>query len=114
MWCASIMSFLVIRRPPRSTLFPYTTLFRSQLGARDVLNTPATPLRYRYDDERPRPVRVVPQAARRQLEAAVRRGPPEKLGATKRDVPLGPSPTHAEIEVAAPEAAGLESFAGGR
>src|SRR3989475_7000222 len=23
--------FLMIRRPPRSTLFPYTTLFRSQL-----------------------------------------------------------------------------------
>src|SRR3712207_7279504 len=25
------MFFLMIRRPPRSTLFPYTTLFRSQL-----------------------------------------------------------------------------------
>src|SRR3712207_7520864 len=25
--------FLMIRRPPRSTLFPYTTLFRSQDGA---------------------------------------------------------------------------------
>src|SRR5438093_4950130 len=24
--------FLMRRRPPRSTLFPYTTLFRSQLG----------------------------------------------------------------------------------
>src|SRR2546425_4105017 len=24
--------FLMIRRPPRSTLFPYTTLFRSQIG----------------------------------------------------------------------------------
>src|SRR3989339_1855212 len=24
--------FLMIRRPPRSTLFPYTTLFRSYLG----------------------------------------------------------------------------------
>src|SRR5438477_8581169 len=24
--------FLVLRRPPRSTLFPYTTLFRSELG----------------------------------------------------------------------------------
>src|SRR3712207_7641159 len=24
--------FLMIRRPPRSTLFPYTTLFRSQRG----------------------------------------------------------------------------------
>src|SRR6266481_9111714 len=27
--------FLMIRRPPRSTLFPYTTLFRSPLPARD-------------------------------------------------------------------------------
>src|SRR2546427_6482679 len=26
----------MIRRPPRSTLFPYTTLFRSQLGERLV------------------------------------------------------------------------------
>src|SRR5690349_24917475 len=28
------ISFLMIRRPPRSTLFPYTTLFRSAEGAR--------------------------------------------------------------------------------
>src|SRR3989442_14891836 len=27
--------FLMIRRPPRSTLFPYTTLFRSRLVERD-------------------------------------------------------------------------------
>src|SRR3712207_7929199 len=27
----SIMIFLMIRRPPRSTLFPYTTLFRSNM-----------------------------------------------------------------------------------
>src|SRR5437667_11083376 len=27
--------FLMIRRPPRSTLFPYTTLFRSQSSSRD-------------------------------------------------------------------------------
>src|SRR3712207_9424864 len=27
--CALIFFFLMIRRPPRSTLFPYTTLFRS-------------------------------------------------------------------------------------
>src|SRR6266581_7816675 len=33
MWCLSLndllIFFLLIRRPPRSTLFPYTTLFRS-------------------------------------------------------------------------------------
>src|SRR3970282_2814780 len=28
-FCSSIFFFLMIRRPPRSTLFPYTTLFRS-------------------------------------------------------------------------------------
>src|SRR3982751_6989544 len=35
--CSSIYSlffFLMIRRPPRSTLFPYTTLFRSPLRHR--------------------------------------------------------------------------------
>src|SRR3712207_8669157 len=29
LWC---FFFLMIRRPPRSTLFPYTTLFRSRRG----------------------------------------------------------------------------------
>src|SRR5258708_36825059 len=29
-----VFFFLMIRRPPRSTLFPYTTLFRSLLGER--------------------------------------------------------------------------------
>src|SRR5258708_10716604 len=29
--CALLLFFLMIRRPPRSTLFPYTTLFRSEL-----------------------------------------------------------------------------------
>src|SRR5258708_37987592 len=28
--CSLLFFFLMIRRPPRSTLFPYTTLFRSQ------------------------------------------------------------------------------------
>src|SRR5579859_8246490 len=31
LWCAFFF-FLMIRRPPRSTLFPYTTLFRSRGG----------------------------------------------------------------------------------
>src|SRR5690349_23667767 len=31
---AYLFFFLVIRRPPRSTLFPYTTLFRSSTSAR--------------------------------------------------------------------------------
>src|SRR3712207_9435917 len=32
-----IFFFLMIRRPPRSTLFPYTTLFRSVVAARLVV-----------------------------------------------------------------------------
>src|SRR5260370_10108746 len=36
--------FLMIRRPPRSTLFPYTTLFRSPFGGTRVV-APSTPLR---------------------------------------------------------------------
>src|SRR3712207_7368153 len=35
----SLFFFLMIRRPPRSTLFPYTTLFRS-LHARGELGEP--------------------------------------------------------------------------
>src|SRR3712207_9466544 len=32
----SIFFFLMIRRPPRSTLFPYTTLFRSAVSGDSV------------------------------------------------------------------------------
>src|SRR5256885_12950982 len=48
----------MIRRPPRSTLFPYTTLFRSQ--GRDALS-PLRALQRRLDvraAELPRPVRT--------------------------------------------------------
>src|SRR5262245_63671413 len=31
----SLLSFLIIRPPPRSTLFPYTTLFRSSARGRE-------------------------------------------------------------------------------
>src|SRR5216683_7848793 len=43
MWL-SFFFFLMIRRPPRSTLFPYTTLFRSHLAegpvGRELLGRP--------------------------------------------------------------------------
>src|SRR3712207_9102874 len=36
-WYRSVLCFfLMIRRPPRSTLFPYTTLFRSRVVGRGV------------------------------------------------------------------------------
>src|SRR5258707_7509827 len=34
--------FLMIRRPPRSTLFPYTTLFRSQHTSDDIFSDEET------------------------------------------------------------------------
>src|SRR3712207_7070640 len=56
--------FLMIRRPPRSTLFPYTTLFRSALAQRSVEHLLVARLaqRRRADVLRPleaRPVEVV-------------------------------------------------------
>src|SRR5438552_12570297 len=36
LWPALLFFLVTIRRPPRSTLFPYTTLFRSMV-ARDIL-----------------------------------------------------------------------------
>src|SRR2546422_7240534 len=35
----------MIRRPPRSTLFPYTTLFRSRAASADVADEPALHIR---------------------------------------------------------------------
>src|SRR5258705_2847197 len=40
---SSCFFFLMIRRPPRSTLFPYTTLFRSRHGIGANLLLPAQP-----------------------------------------------------------------------
>src|SRR6266487_5159580 len=38
--CVFIFFFLMIRRPPRSTLFPYTTLFRSSATHLNRLQQP--------------------------------------------------------------------------
>src|SRR5437762_6752607 len=39
MWIAQPIFFLVRRHPPRSTLFPYTTLFRSKKRSRTAPST---------------------------------------------------------------------------
>src|SRR3712207_8485814 len=41
--CTLFIFFLMIRRPPRSTLFPYTTLFRSRRGRRRARSRAAGP-----------------------------------------------------------------------
>src|SRR3712207_6864675 len=42
--------FLMIRRPPRSTLFPYTTLFRSRHRVAKALAVAGGQVRQRRDD----------------------------------------------------------------
>src|SRR2546426_11746084 len=54
----------MIRRPPRSTLFPYTTLFRSRHAARAPAHH-REPARRRLDDGDPEPLRQQVVAARR-------------------------------------------------
>src|SRR5438477_7159428 len=44
----SIFFFLMVRRPPRSTLFPYTTLFRSPRSAAPGRRSAATGSRRRW------------------------------------------------------------------
>src|SRR6266566_1027915 len=55
----SCFFFLMIRRPPRSTLFPYTTLFRSWRPARRA-RPPSTPRRSGCRRTRPSLSRVGP------------------------------------------------------
>src|SRR2546430_8494590 len=56
---SSVFFFLMIRRPPRSTLFPYTTLFRSVLHVRAVAGQdgPVFPRRLGCGSGHPRPRR---------------------------------------------------------
>src|SRR3989441_13268657 len=51
LYISSIFFFLMIRRPPRSTLFPYTTLFRSRRGV--PAEPPADRLAHRLPPRQP-------------------------------------------------------------
>src|SRR5258707_3684301 len=74
----------MIRRPPRSTLFPYTTLFRSlALAQHGALRAPARPLRDAsavsdQADTAPGPLRD-----RAWVPGADRRGPPGDRKSTR-------------------------------
>src|SRR5688572_31767783 len=65
----------MIRRPPRSTLFPYTTLFRSFVGQDRFFERVALPGQPLFDDER----EEAPQLPRSREDVA--RENPLELGA---------------------------------
>src|SRR3712207_8960425 len=56
----------MIRRPPRSTLFPYTTLFRSLRRVRLLRQLPDLQVRQARDDRRGLPEAGLPGRDRRQ------------------------------------------------
>src|SRR2546422_8387602 len=56
----------MIRRPPRSTLFPYTTLFRSAIGRPELARFARKP------DQFVRAANAEEEAARREIEAIIR------------------------------------------
>src|SRR5438874_7844025 len=78
----SLFFFLVIRRPPRSTLFPYTTLFRSRADSRG--RSPASPSR-----PRPRASRGSPRSEEHTSELQSRRDLVCRLLLEKKKKPLG-------------------------
>src|SRR3712207_6078843 len=75
--CGCCFFFLMIRRPPRSTLFPYTTLFRSLLlGAARVRSRGDAPARARVARGGvARPLRALAAADPRCDGRACARGP---------------------------------------
>src|SRR5256714_12221855 len=73
--------FLMIRRPPRSTLFPYTTLFRSP-----SVGTPLAPARRVASPPHPHPGPASPGAASR-VQVIPATGSPVRVSPA-----AGPSP----------------------
>src|SRR3712207_7466578 len=64
--------FLMIRRPPRSTLFPYTTLFRSAAHVEQADRVAQRGRQELAEPELAVVVRVVPEEADREPDAARR------------------------------------------
>src|ERR1039457_7345044 len=97
--CLVILFFLMIRRPPRSTLFPYTTLFRSDGffeigGCRGEPSLPVGLSAHRSEEhtsELQSPCNLV---CRLLLETTHRQYPPP-LATTRRDTRQQGRPWHA-------------------
>src|SRR5438552_10614100 len=83
----------MLRRPPRSTLFPYTTLFRSGRQARDSRGVPHAARS--PDPQRGRPgCRAVAAAAETALVGRRSREPPEQFQRSEEHTSELQSPDH--------------------
>jgi tyrosinase len=74
----------------------------TNLDVRSILDSRAAPLQYRYQDEPATP--ALPEVVTEEValtEAEMPAGPPVMVGATSSEIPLGDSPTHAELDVRA-------------
>src|SRR4051794_41695581 len=89
----------MIRRPPRSTLFPYTTLFRSPRTAFDVAGSAAvvqplldhrTGRSEEHTSELQSPVHLVCRLLLEKKKTRTRRRPPQKPSSTSGT----PNPTY--------------------
>src|SRR5687767_15357251 len=80
--CLIFFFFLMIRRPPRSTLFPYTTLFRSALRALRPRGRGRPVQAGRRPRPRGAPERAAPSAGR--LHGLARRPPAAAAGERAR------------------------------
>src|SRR2546425_10937928 len=80
----SFFFFLMIRRPPRSTLFPYTTLFRSHRGLRRRFVPGHSPEGRDHLDRRQQRPTPIGELRRRGCSNRGRRGD-EPAGAAHRD-----------------------------
>src|SRR3712207_7533742 len=76
--------FLMIRRPPRSTLFPYTTLFRSRLDAAGLALDPLDDLVGALAVLEARLLALEPQALVARVERSVHE--PVRLGDERLDL----------------------------
>src|SRR5436309_14731402 len=95
----------MIRRPPRSTLFPYTTLFRSAIEARAGGRARAVVSGSPRVDPPQVPTRHRTTRARRVREGALRRtGAPGHPKAAGRG--QGPGPARIGERIVAPDASG--------
>src|SRR3712207_9144170 len=99
MLIVSFFFFLMIRRPPRSTLFPYTTLFRSPMRDRTTRSGSGGPRERPGRRDRRRGRRFgVPRPRQGRRHRAVPAGRAAALGGDRKSTRLNSS--HANISYA--------------